>query len=191
MLKKIFKYLFIFFVAWGFIHSAVIVIDGYDDNIEQADAVLIFGNKVNEDGTPSNRLQSRLERGLELYNDGIAPIIIVSGGFGKEGYEEAEVMKEYLVNKGVPADAIIEDKDGYDTYQTAQNLMKIAEDNDISSVVIVSQYYHITRARLALKKSGFDGVYSAHARIFPGLRDLWSIPREVAGYYYYFFRSYP
>jgi uncharacterized SAM-binding protein YcdF (DUF218 family) len=184
------KYLFIFFVAWGFLHSAFILIDGYGDNIQQADAILIFGNKVNEDGIPSNRLQSRLERGLELYNDGIAPIIIVSGGFGKEGYEEAVVMKEYLVGMGVPADAIIEDKDGYNTYQTAQNLVQIAEDNDISSVAIVSQYYHITRARLALERFGFEEIYSAHARILPGLRDLWSIPREFAGFYYYFFRSY-
>ena len=119
-MKKALKYLILFFAVWLSLHTIIIVIVGLNDNVAQADAIVIFGNKVETDGTPSKRLQSRLDKGLELYNQGVAPLLIVSGGLGIEGYEEAVVMKEYLLNQGISEDAIIEDRNGYDTYQTSK-----------------------------------------------------------------------
>jgi uncharacterized SAM-binding protein YcdF (DUF218 family) len=57
------------------------------------------------------------------------------------------------------------------------------------SVFVVSQYFHLPRARLALERFGISPVYSAHAHFFEW-RDLYSSPRELAGYVRYYLRSY-
>ena len=95
------------------------------------------------------------------------------------------VVKDYLITNGVPKDAIIADQNGNNTYQTAKNLVEIKKDKNIRSLVLVSQYYHLLRAKLAINKFGFDVVYLSHAKIFPELRGLYSIPREIVGYYFY------
>ena len=61
----------------------------------------------------------------------------------------------------------------------------------LTSVIAVSQYYHVTRTKLALRKFGVRSVYGAHARMGPELRDPYSLLREIVGYYYYLVRSYP
>jgi len=101
-MKKYAKAISYFFLSWFAIHSILITIGGlWDDSSEHA-IVVILGNKVNEDGSLSDRLKSRVDKGLELYNNGIANQIIVSGGLGKEGHLEGDVMAKYLVENGVP-----------------------------------------------------------------------------------------
>ena len=169
---------------WFLSHIALTVMDGLVDNLGQCDVGIVLGNKVEQDGTPSKRLQSRLDKAAELYNDNYFNSIIVSGGIGKEGFDEAKVMKEYLVKAGIPADVIIEDNKGIDTYMTAKNAKYIMESNNFQSAMVISQYFHITRTTLAMQKVGINQVYSAHGRLFE-LRDLYSLTREFFGYYAY------
>jgi uncharacterized SAM-binding protein YcdF (DUF218 family) len=110
--------------------------------------------------------------------------VIVSGGPSREGPNEATVMAEYLVAKGVPADRIVVDRIGVNTAATARNTASVAKARHWSSVLVISQYFHIPRCRLALSQNGFDQVYSAHAHYFEW-RDLYSIPREVIAYIAY------
>lgn len=181
---KLFKRITFFFAAWFIVHSAIITIDGLNDEVQNADCILVLGNKVNEDGTLSERLKARMDKALELYNDKKATKIIVSGGLGKEGHYEGTAMKNYLVEKGVPEASIIADNKGVDTHATAVNYASIAKENRLNSVIIVSQFYHITRTRLALKKQGVTAIYSARAEYFEW-RDLYSLVREFFGYYKY------
>jgi vancomycin permeability regulator SanA len=176
--------LFIAFVA----ATLVLVAAGVHDQIGHADVALVLGSKVNADGTPSNRLRARLDRALELYQAGSFPMIIVSGGV--KDADEAAVMGDYLRAHGVPANQIIEDKSGATTFASAHNTLIIMRRLNFHSVFVVSQYFHLPRARLALERFGISPIYSAHAHFFE-LRDLYSIPRELAGYLRYFFRSYP
>ena len=169
--------------------TAYLIIDGLTDEIAPADAIVVLGSKINPDGHPSHRLKARLNRGYELYKRGFGPKIIVSGGTGKEGYSEARVMADYLNGLGVPLSDILLDEEGINTYQTAQATKRIAKDNGFQSLILVSQYFHITRAKLAFRKAGFAKVYSAHAYMFPELRDLYSIPREVIALGYYALRK--
>ena len=84
--KRIRKTLLIFFIligAWFLIHALVITADGLSDRIHKADCILILGNTVNPDGTLSDRLRGRVEKGLQLYKAGFAPKIVVSGGLRK------------------------------------------------------------------------------------------------------------
>jgi len=183
------KYIILLLAGWFLVHSTIIIIDGLNDNVDRADMIVIFGNKVETNGLPSARLQSRLDRGIELYNHDYAPTIIVSGGFGKEGFDEGTVMKDYLLNNSIPEENIIVDSDGNNTYQTAKNVKKIMKSQNMTSVIIVTQYYHIARARLAFKRVGIEEIYSAHALMPPELRDPYSVFREFVGYYAYLFKK--
>jgi vancomycin permeability regulator SanA len=173
-----------------FVLSAVLIIwDGVTDELGQADVALVMGAKVKPDGTPSNRLKARLDTALSLYAQGLFEQVIVSGGLGWEGYDEAEVMAQYLVDGGIPEERIIVDSRGYDTYQTALNASEIMETHGMHSVIIITQYFHVSRTKYTLARFGVSQVYSANAVYF-GLRDLMYIPREVVAYYYYLTRSF-
>ena len=169
--------------------TAILLWDGLRDELGHADVALVLGNTVHPDGTPSRRLAARLDRTLELYRGGYFPLIIVSGGPGKEGHDEAVVMRDYLVHRGVPAESILVDSEGVNTFASARKTQQVMRERGLSKVLVITQYFHVPRSKLALKKFGISTVYSAHARYFEG-RDLYSIPREVAGIAKYTLRSY-
>ncbi|MTI70529.1 MAG: YdcF family protein [Firmicutes bacterium] len=171
-------------MLWFCIHIVIIVSDGISDNLYSVDVGVVLGNKVEVTGKPSKRLQSRLDRAVELYKKGYFKQVIVSGGIGKEGFDEAKVMKNYMVQSGVPEKSIILDNKGNNTFMTAENSKLIMDEIGFNSVMVISQYYHITRTKLAFEKVGIDKVYTAHAKIFE-IRDLYSLTREFFAYYKY------
>jgi len=160
---------------------------GLHDQIHKADIALVLGSKVELDGKPSPRLRARLDKTFELYHAGYFPQIIVSGGIGKEGYDEAFVMRDYLVSRGISKDCVIVDSDGTTTFASARNTSRIMRRQKLESVLVISQYFHIPRSRLALRRFGIAPVYSAHASFFE-LRDIYSLPRELFGYASYLLR---
>jgi vancomycin permeability regulator SanA len=169
--------------------AAILVADGLTDNVKKSDVAIVLGSKVMQDGTPSARLRARLDRAGELYQQGMIKHVIVSGGKGQEGYSEAHVMADYLaMQKNVARDAIILDETGNNTQATARNSAALMADRGLRSAVVVTQYFHITRSRLALKQAGIQDVSSAHARIFE-MRDIYSVLREVIALPVYLLRS--
>jgi vancomycin permeability regulator SanA len=166
-----------------------LVLAGLQDRLGKADVALVLGSKVELDGRPSLRLQARLDRTLELYRAGYFPAVIASGGVGKEGFDEAAVMKDYLVTAGIPAEQVIVDSLGNNTFLSARKTLEIVRERKLSSVLVISQYFHIPRSQLALERFGISPVYTAHARWFE-LRDLYSAPRELIGYVRYSLRRY-
>ena len=177
-----FKLPFILFLIWFLGHSIFITIDGVIDNKKSSDIAVILGNKVNEDGSLSERLKKRLECGLQLYKNDRVKKIIVSGGLGKEGFYEGDKMKVYLVDKGVPASSIIVDNFGNNTQATVDNTIKLKEKLNFKSIIVVSQYFHVTRTKMLFKKRGIKNISSASPNYFE-IRDFYSILREFAAYY--------
>ena len=161
--------------------AGLIVADGLTDDVRRSDVAVVLGSKVNPDGSPSPRLAARLGRALELYRTGVTPRILVSGGTGIEGVPEGTAMKRWLVSQGVPEAAIIVDDQGVDTRATARNAAALMRANDLHSAIVVSQYFHIPRTKLAFAQEGLPGVGSAHPDYFE-MRDLYSIAREIPGY---------
>jgi len=157
---------------------------GFHDQLGKADVGMVPGNAVDRWGTPSHRLRARLDRAAELYREGYFPKIIVSGGTGGAGFPEGTAMRTYLMKIGVPEGAIIVDNLGHDTYASAVNTKKILQEQGLRSVLVVSQYYHMSRCRLALSKVGVEKVYSAHAHYFEE-RDVFSTLRELPAYLKY------
>ena len=113
--------------------------------------IIVLGNKVELSGEPSKRLQYRLNKSYELFQSGMGQKIIVSGGIGKEGFDEAKVMASYLIEKGVPTEKIIRDNEGNTTYDSALNCRSILNDSNAQSVIVVSQYFHLLRSKIALR----------------------------------------
>lgn len=191
-MKKQFRfigYLFAVLVGWFVIHSVVIIVDGLMDEIEDADVIVVLGNKVNEDGTLSDRLKARLDKAIELYEDHLfIESIFVSGAVGKEGHDEAVFMENYLKENGVNGGNIIVDSEGFDTYSTAFNVKDYLIENGLTSAILVTNYYHIARTELAFESFGIE-TYSAHAEIFE-FRDPYSIFREFFAYYSYLIKDY-
>ena len=147
-----------------------------------ADVAVVLGCKANPDGTPSGALRRRLERALAVYQAGLAPVLIVSGdGHAKEGVDETAVMKAWLVERGVPAEAIVADGSGVNTRATARFVAAWLVEHDGRSVIAVSQYFHLPRTRLALRQAGVTDVSSAAADR-PNWRDWRNIAREVGAY---------
>lgn len=183
--------LFVVGIALGIFIAATLALvgSGLRDDIAPADVALVLGSKVEIDGTPSARLRARLDRTLELFRGGFFPSIVVSGGVGKEGYDEAAVMRDYLVAHGVPAGRIILDSHGDTTRASAQNIARIARERNFKSVFVISQYFHIPRAKLALERCHFSVIHFAHAHFFEW-RDVYSAARETAGYGSYLLRHF-
>lgn len=152
--------------------------DGLNDEIQHCDVAIVPGSKVELDGKPSQRLAARLDRAVELYRAGMFRAVIVSGGIGKEGYDEGAVMRDYLLAHAVPAGAIIVDSAGNNTMATARNSAALMRARGFGSALVVTQYFHISRTRLALRASGVAPVYAAHAHFFEW-RDVYSTLREA------------
>jgi len=129
--------------------------------LEPADVALILGAKVHADGRPSRFLRERVEAGVALYLDGTVSQLIMSGdGNASEGYSEPEVMKQIAIDMGVPADAILVDPLGIDTYSSC---LRARDVYGVTSMIVVSQEFHLARAVWIAERLGIParGVYPA------------------------------
>jgi len=119
-----------------------------------ADAAVVLGARVYADGRPSRFLRERVEVGVRLYLDGTVDRLIMSGdGNDSSGFGEPSVMRQVAEAMGVPPEAIVEDPLGVDTYSSCLN----ARDTfDASSVIMVSQEFHVPRAVWVCDHIGLD-----------------------------------
>ncbi len=143
---------------------------------------IILGNQVYPDGTPSPRLAARLDAGLQLYRAGRVKQLLVSGGIGKEQRDEGVVMGAYLERAGVPPEAIMVDSQGVTTHATSINASQLLPPT--TTVVAISQRYHVSRAKLSLRHAGFQNVCGYYPD-YHEWRDLYSVPREVPAWLQY------
>ena len=133
-------------------------------------------------------MQARLNRAAELFRDGMVEKIIVSGGFGKEGYDEASVMKRYLEAQGVPTATIIADFYGRNTALTAWKASEILHGGLQKPVIVISQLYHLSRSKMAFQHVGFTQVGAAYPLYFEW-RDVYASLRELPAWVSYWFKG--
>ncbi|MFT6716633.1 MAG: vancomycin permeability regulator SanA [Saprospiraceae bacterium] len=183
-MNKTIKYTVYTLAIWFISHVSMIAFNGISDDDSPAQYTIVFGSKVNEDGTLSKRLAARLDKSVDIYNKGLTSQIFVSGGLGKEGFKEGTKMQEYLVEKGIPIPDILIDNMGNTTRLTAVNFAALV--SKTSSVIVVSQFFHVPRCKMALKQVGFQNVFSASPSYYE-VRDFISISREFFAYYKYLF----
>ena len=111
-------------------------------NKNDYDCIIVLGAGIWGD-KPSPMLQDRLDEAIKLYEEGIAPKIIMTGDHGQEGYDEVNIMKEYAINKGIPSEDIFMDHAGFSTYESIYRAKAIFK---VKKPIIVTQKYHLYRA---------------------------------------------
>jgi len=156
----------------------LIVADGLRDRAGSADVGVVLGSLIERDGTPTPGLRARLDRGFDAWRAGRVPRLIVSGGVDRSGFNEAPVMRRYLLARGVPDSCVVADSLGRNTWLTARNTAAWLAARGLRRVLVVSDYYHLPRCRLAFERHGLHGVRTAHARHVAPL-DVWATAREV------------
>lgn len=113
--------------------SRIISIDEAKD-LTDVDCILVLGAGV-YGNKPRPMLEDRILTGIELYNNGVAKKIIMSGDHGQEDYDEVNVMKSYAIDEGINSSDIFMDHAGFSTYDSIYRLKEIFE---VDKVVIVT-----------------------------------------------------
>lgn len=127
--------------------------------LDGVDCILVLGCLVKSDGSPSDMLSDRLRCGIELYQQGSAPKIIMSGDHGKADYDEVNAMKQAAIAAGIPSNDVFMDHAGFSTYETIYRAKEIFKANKI---IIVTQEYHLYRALYIAEQLGLD-AYGVNA----------------------------
>lgn len=130
------------------------IVRRYEYSGESVDCVIVLGASA-KTGKPSLMLQDRLDLAYEVYTAGYAKKILVSGDHMHDGYDEANVMKAYLVSLDVPEEDIFMDHAGIDTYTTMKRAKEVFL---VNSCIISTQEYHLYRAVYIAKQLGIESV---------------------------------
>jgi vancomycin permeability regulator SanA len=129
------------------------IIQPSDTEALDADCILVLGCLVRSDGSPSDMLSDRLEIGVELYEAGVAPKLLMSGDHGKVEYNEVGAMKKYATDNGVPSADVFMDHAGFSTYESMYRAKEIF---GADKIIIVSQSYHLYRAIYIARSLGIE-----------------------------------
>ncbi|QYD69038.1 YdcF family protein [Paraburkholderia edwinii] len=169
--------------AWLLI-SITVAATGMLSRTRASDVAIVLGNTVDEDGIPAPSLAARLSRAKQCYEDRECKMIFVSGGTGLSGVNEATSMHAWLLRNGVPADKIVVDADGNNTWATARHASEWMRAHGHSSAMVVTQYFHVPRAMLAMKRFGVAEVSGGYP-LFWQVRDVYSVLREAPAFVWY------
>lgn len=143
--------------------------------LSDVDCIIVLGASVKNGDTPSPMLRDRLDKGIELYQSGCAPKLLMSGDHGSEYYNEVGVMKKYAMEEGVASEDVFLDHAGFSTYESMYRAKKIF---GAKRVIIVTQEYHLTRAVYNARKLGLDAYGVAAKNVKYGGQ----FPRNVREY---------
>lgn len=138
--------------------AGCVALDRYGQKGEfgRAQAIVVLGARVLPGGVASGALRARLERAVDLYKEGAAPLLIFSGGLGDHAPTEAQVMLDLAVALGVPPEACVLEEQSHSTYDNAKFTAEILRSRGISEVVVVSDPYHLYRARQNFRLQGIE-----------------------------------
>jgi uncharacterized SAM-binding protein YcdF (DUF218 family) len=130
------------------------------DEARRADAIVVFG-AAQYDGRPSPVYRARLDHAAQLYQRGLAPMVIITGGSGGDPkFTEGVVGREYLKALGISDTQLIAETQSSDTAESARRVATIMYVNSMHSCLAVSDGYHIFRIKHMLGREGIT-VYGA------------------------------
>jgi vancomycin permeability regulator SanA len=134
----------------------VAVFYGSADYRSKADAAVVFGGRVLDDGTLSPALRDRVLTAVDMYKSGLVDTLVMSGGVGKNKIEQAVAMREYAVRRGVSSSSILVDNAGDDLDVGIANTTEIFTRYGLKKVLVVNQGYRLPRIRLAYRALGWE-----------------------------------
>jgi uncharacterized SAM-binding protein YcdF (DUF218 family) len=159
--------------------------EGTLQELHPADAIVVFG-AAEYAGHPSPVLRARLDHAFDLFRQGIAPVVITTGGAASDpSFSEGGVSRDYLERRGIPERALIAETQGSDTAQSAVRVAVIMRANGLRSCVAVSDAYHVFRIKKLLEHEGIGPVYVAprpDSRPHGMAQRAYAVLREASSY---------
>jgi len=151
-------------VLAGFVYVFLNIVQvwsvGRSDSRKEVDAIVVMG-VAQYDGRPSPQLQARLDHVLTLWEEGVAQLVVTTGGNQPgDRFTEARASADYLIAGGIPESSISMEDIGSTTLQSLQGVAEIVKSRGLSSVEIVTDPYHALRSRLIAQDLGLTAYVS-------------------------------
>jgi uncharacterized SAM-binding protein YcdF (DUF218 family) len=151
-------------VLAGFVYVCLNIVQvwsvGRSDSRKAVDAIVVMG-VAQYDGRPSPQLQARLDHVLTLWKEGVAPLVVTTGGNQPgDRFTEARASADYLIAAGIPESSISMEDIGSSTLQSLQGVADILKSRGLTSVEIVTDSYHALRSRLIAQDLGLTAHVS-------------------------------
>ncbi|WP_426735496.1 YdcF family protein [Myxococcus faecalis] len=157
---------------------------GQRERAESADVVVVLGARVLAGGVPSGALRARTEQAVALYQRGVASRLVFSGGVGVHPPSEARAMLALATRLGVPPEACVLEEESHSTDDNARLTSVLLRELGARRVVVVSDPYHLLRARQYFRLNGFEVLTSPALRTERNLswvdRCYWTMREAIA-----------
>lgn len=149
--------IFLAAILLGLTWAAVVVtvaVHAARDDATGADAIAVLG-AAQYNGRPSPVFRARLDHAAALYQRGLAPIVLVTGGVGaRDTLNEANVGRDYLLRLGLPTEAVVPLAGGDDTYASIDQVTRWFAGRDTRRVLFVSDGFHMLRLKIIARRRG-------------------------------------
>jgi len=157
-------------LAFSVLLTAAYIARHVGDETRPAEAIVVFG-AAEYAGRPSPVFKARLDHAYDLYQRGIAPVVITTGGFGPDPtFSEGGVGRDYLSRRGIPDASLIAETQSADTAESADRVAAILRTNHWHTVVAVSDAYHLFRVKQFLARKGVTAYASPRPDSIPRTR---------------------
>ena len=171
--------------------AAIVYRTGTIDEARDADVIIVLGAALKSDGRPNKALSRRSRHAAALWKAGHAASIICTGGVGPGlARSEADGCREVATGAGVPAGAILLEEASHSTEENASNARSIMDAHGWQTAIVVSDSYHVARARRVFARVGVDVLLSPVPlqEIESPLFYVFSVVREIVALQREFFR---
>ncbi|HYC33411.1 MAG TPA: YdcF family protein [Gemmatimonadales bacterium] len=138
----------------------LVLVASQHDERRDADAIVVLG-AAQYNGRPSPVLRARLDHALGLYREGLAPLIVVTGGVGPgDTTSEALVGRRYLMAHEVPAESVVAQPEGRTTAASMTAVSRWLDARGARRALLVSDPFHMFRLRLEARRTGIEAYTS-------------------------------
>lgn len=162
--SRLFRFLFrllLLCALWIAGVAAYITWVGERDQAANADAIVVLGAAA-YDARPSPVFEARIRHGIALYERGLAPRLVFTGGFGGSGarFAESQVARRYALREGVPDDAILIETASRTTHENLVETRALLQAQGLHRIIVVSDPLHMARALRLCRELGIDALGS-------------------------------
>ena len=126
--------------------------------VGDSDVIIVLGAQVKEDGTPSVALERRLTAALESYLADPQLIIVCGAQGANEPRSEGDVMREWLIARGVPENDVAAETESYNTRENLRNAKAIMDSRNLTRALVVTSDYHVARALELCRQTGIEAA---------------------------------
>jgi uncharacterized SAM-binding protein YcdF (DUF218 family) len=157
---------------------------GARDEAQKADAIIVLGARVEQDGQPGPDLRVRTLHAVSLFRQGLAPYLVCTGGYHGDRYSAAAVARGLALAQGVPADRILLADGSMTTREDAASAGELLVRRGWRTAILVSHPLHLERARLFFESQGitvYPSPTSTNLQAIPWPARAWLTTREAVG----------